>query len=435
MKLILIGVLLISSIIHVKALTISEIMSNPTGDDSGREWVEIYNESGTDVDLSTMTISIKGGTAVVATTLQGGTVIPAGNYAIIGSVVSGQTKFLQDFPSYSGPLLKSSISLVNTGVTSVDIKLNGATVASVPSYTAAKEGYTLSYMGGSYVTGTPTPGAENQVADTSSGETGNGNATTTETQVTLPQMSPPSADIMIYLPTEKLVVAGAESEFSVFSQTRAGKPINDLRYTWAFGDGGQSTGSSTKYRYVYSGRYIAQVEAMNANVAGTGRMVVRVVPPEILISDLGTGKYGAYVEMKNPNAYDLDLSQWVLTIDGSAFPFPKNTILSAGNTTRFSGVAMGFASTTVSTSTVIKILFPNLEEVTKYHAKLEEAAIATTTKSAIIVKSQPSVRPLQKLVLGVSTSTTSEIASTSLPIVRSKDTRIVSWFRKLLGRQ
>jgi hypothetical protein len=185
-------------------------------------------------------------------------------------------------------------------VTSIDIKLNGATVASLPSYTAAKEGFTLSYTGGSYVTGTPTAGLENQVADTGT-ETNTGNATTTDTQVTLPQMSPPSADIMIYLPTEKVVVAGAEADFSVFSQTRAGKPINDLRYTWAFGDGGQGTGSSTKYRYGYSGRYIAQVEATNALVAGTGRMVVRVVPPDIVISSIGSGKYGSYIELSNQN--------------------------------------------------------------------------------------------------------------------------------------
>jgi hypothetical protein len=197
MKIILVTTLFILGVSGASALTISEVMSNPTGDDSGREWIEIYNEGSADLDISFMTLSIKGGAAVVTTPLQGGTSLPAGGYAIIGSVVSGQTKFLQDYPSYSGILFKSSISLVNTGVASIDIKLNGSTAASLPSYTAAKEGYTLSYVGGSYVTGNPTPGADNQVAETTSTTP---TATTTETQVTLPQMSPPSADIMIYRP-------------------------------------------------------------------------------------------------------------------------------------------------------------------------------------------------------------------------------------------
>ncbi|MEZ0209019.1 MAG: lamin tail domain-containing protein, partial [Candidatus Paceibacterota bacterium] len=367
MKHFILAGLITGTIVQVQALTISEVMSNPTGDDNGREWIEVYNEGSTDVDISSMTVSIKGGTAVVTTPLQGGTMLPAGGYVIIGSTVSGSTKFLQDYPSYAGILFKSSISLVNTGVTSIDIKLNGSIVASLPSYTAAKEGSTLSYIGGSYVVGTPTPGSDNQATDTSSSGSSNTASTTTpETQVTLPQMSPPTSDIIIYMPEERVVVAGADSEFSVFSQTRVGKPINDLRYSWAFGDGGQATGSSTNYRYVYPGRYIAQVEAVSATTIGSGRMVVRVVSPDISITSVGAGKYGAYIDIRNPNTYDIDLSQWRITIDGASFPFPKNTWLLSGQTTRFPGSAMGFASTTLSSTSSVKIVFPSLEEVTHY---------------------------------------------------------------------
>lgn len=426
MKSILITVLFGATFAYASALTISEVMSNPTGDDSGREWIEIYNETDAEVDLSAMTVSIKGATALVTTPLQGGYTLPANGYAIIASVVSGQTKFLQDYPNYSGLLFKSSISLVNTGVTSVDIKLHGATVANLPSYTAAKEGTTLSYIGGSLVAGIPTPGGDNQVVEV---VTPTVNATTTETQITVPQMSPPTADIIIYMPTEKVVVAGAESEFTVFSQTRAGKAINDLRYGWAFGDGGQGTGSSTKYRYAYSGRYIAQVEGFSNTVYGTGRMVVRVVPPDLFITALGTGKYGSYVEIKNPNSYDLDLSQWMLTIDGASFPFPKNTLLSAGASTRFSGLAMGFASTTMATSTVVKILFPNLEEVTRYVPPSVETTVVPQFITATTTPLRVATRPQQKLVLGVSTSTKALPATTTPTRTASKDRRIVDWFK------
>jgi hypothetical protein len=427
--------LFLSGFVSAHALIISEVMSNPTGDDSGREWIEVYNDEAVPLDLSSMTVSIKGGTAVATTPLQGGTNLTPGTYAVIGSTVSGATKFLQDYPSYSGLLFKASISLVNTGVTSIDIKISGVTAASLPSYTAAKEGSTLSFVGGAYVAGNPTPGGENQTTDTSSSNNNSNpiSATTTDTQVVLPQATPPSPNIVIYMPTEKVVVAGASADFSVFSQTREGKALNDIIYSWAFGDGGQAFGSSTKYTYGYAGRYIAQVQGVNANVAGTGRMVVRVVPPDISINAFASGKYGAYVDITNPNSYDLDLSDWLLTINDVPYPFPKNTLLPAGGTTRFSGAAMGFAKIDTTSTTTIRILFPNLEEVTRYQSFVSSsplvlASTGTVTLSIVPAKKITVAKP--KSVLG--TSTVSVQATSSKPATYSKDTRIIMWLKSWL---
>lgn len=428
MKTIITLSMLLAGIMQAQALAISEVMSNPIGDDSGREWIEVSNDTASDIDLSAMTVSIKGGSFAIVTPLQGGAVLPPGGYAIIASTVSGATKFLQDYPSYVGPLFRASMSLVNTGITSIDIKLNGTLIASLPSYTAAKEGQTLSFISGSYVTGNPTPGSDNQAADTGQNAS---NATTTDNQTTLPQMSPPLPDIVLYMPEEKVVVAGAESDFSAFAMTRANKPINDVQYTWAFGDGGQGTGSSTKYRYVYNGYYVAQVEALGPTMYGKGRTKVRVVSPDLVISSFGIGKYGSYVEITNPNTYDLDLSQWTLTLNGAGFPFPKNTLLPANSTTRFSGLAMGFASTTIASSTVIKILFPNLEEVTRYSPPLLEKkteTIVSLPNSTVKVVSHA-----QPKVLGIST-TTKTTSATALVSKAQKDKRIAAWLKGLFGR-
>lgn len=417
-------------IANVHALVVNEVMSNPAGDDSGREWVELYNETDAPIDLTGMTVSIKGGSFISTTLVGGGNILPAGGYAIIGSTVSGATKFLQDYPAFTGPLLRSSISLVNTGATSIDIKV-GTVTTGITSYVAAKENHTLSFIGGTYVTGIPTPGAQNAAAESDIENTST-TATTTATQVTLPQMSPPTADIVLYMPEEKVAVAGAESEFSVFALTRAGKNIDNLVYSWTFGDGGQAVGSSTKYRYAYTGRYVAYAEALNGSVYGTGRMSVRVVSPDISIAKVGTGKYGAYVDITNPNPYELNLSQWVLSIDGARFPFPKNTVLLPGNTTRFSGVAMGFASTTLSTSTLVRITFPNLEEVVRYSSMQEEGNTATTTV-ATIPKAAPrkvASNTPKPQVLGASSPSSTKQTSTSS---KTKDTRIVAWFKRVFA--
>lgn len=419
--------LVVMGITSTHALVISEVMSNPTGDDSGREWIELYNDSGADADLSSVSISIKGGSFSVGTLLQGGTVLPPGGYAIIASTVSGTTKFLTDYPSYAGTLLRASISLVNTGVTSIDVKVNGVIVSTLPSYTAAKEGQTLSLINGGYVAGSPTPGAENQIVDAG---TSNGNttqtSTSTEQQLTVPRMSPPSPDIIIYLPEEKTVVAGAESWFETFALTRNGNLVPNVTYTWAFGDGGQTTGSSTRYRYVYPGRYVTQVEAGNGNVNGIARMRVRVVSPDMEITQASSGKYGSFIDIKNPNAYDLDLSQWSLLIDGAGYPFPKNTILPAMGTTRFAGLAMGFASTTFSTSTIVSVRFPNLEEVTRYTSPSYSPIVIATSSPVRVSQKVIVQQPAKERVLGVATT------SVQIYQKQTKDTRLVAWMKSIL---
>ncbi len=441
MKSIILILAFLSMTVSTHALVINEVMSNPLGDDSGREWIEIYNNSESSVDLTTLTISVKGGTFVPITPVSGGVTLAPHGYAIIGSTVSLTTRFTQDYPSYNGPLLKSAISLVNTGVTSLEIKMSGSVADTLSSYTAAKEGNTYSLLNGTFAAGAPTPGEENktviseEVLPTTTDPSG--------TQSTLPRSSSPSADIVLYLPTEKTVVAGAPSLFLVSSMTHAGKGINDMVYTWAFGDGGQSTGSSTLYRYLYPGRYVAQVEGTNGLIAGTGRMIVRVVSPDILLSSIGSGKYGNYIDLTNPSAYDLDISSWKILIDGAPFSFPKNTLLAHG-VTRFTGVAMGFASTTVSSSTLIKLLFPNMDEVLRV-TQGGESNPSTFEKKIVQITLVPGVNlstrqpPLSKSILirATSSKAVSTITTTTSNMVSkttNKDVRLATWIKSLFGR-
>lgn len=409
MKKSVITLLCISSMLHTHALLINEVMSNPVGDDGGREWIELYNNTENSVDVSSLTISIKGGSFIPVTPVGGGISISSYGYAIIGSTVSGATKFMLDYPGYTGPLFKSAVSLVNTGVTSIDIKLQGAIVDTLPSYTAAKEGSTYSLIKGIFVVGIPTPGEENKEVASS---TEDATTSPTGTQATIPQMAPPSADIVLYLPSEKLVVAGAPALFSTYSLTRSGKAIDAMTYSWSFGDGGERTGSTTTYRYFYPGRYVAQVEGTNGLVAGVGRVMIKVVSPDISISTISIGKYGHYIDITNPNKYDLDISGWKLSIDGALFPFPKNTLLLEG-VTHFSGLSMGFASTTIASSTVVKLMFPNMEEV----VRASQSEVASTSLEMISL--QKSSQVVLKTVPQKIVSQDTKVKAVTLPSVRA----------------
>ncbi len=435
-KFVILVLLLISGGVYTSALTINEVMSNPVGDDSGREWFELYNNTDESIDLTALTISIKGGSYVGVTPVSGGVMISPHGYAIIGSTVSGATRFTQDYPAYSGVLFKSSISLVNTGVTSIDIKLGGVSVDSLPSYTAAKEGSTYSFIGGAFAEGTPTPGEENKINSSPPGD-----ATTTppSSQTTVGQ-SPPSADIVLYLPNERLIVAGAPALFSVSSLTHSGSSIGGMSYTWSFGDGGERTGATTTYRYFYPGRYLAQVEGTNGMIAGTARMTVKVVQPDISMSTILNGKYGSYIDITNPNKYDLDISGWRISIDGAMYSFPKNTLIAEG-ITHFPGATMGFASTTISSSTILKLLFPNMEEVVRMYQGVDgytnkEATTSTfalATSSPVEKKTAPSQpkSTAKQISLSKSTATLSTTSSVLLSNTIKKDTRLASWMKSL----
>lgn len=385
---------------YAHALIISEIMYDPQGSDTSREWVEVYNDTQSDINLSTWKF-FESGTNHSLAPSQGGATVPVNGYAVIAD---NPAKFLLDYPTFSGILFDSSFLLANTGEhLAVKETSTGPEISPVdynPALGGNDDGSTLSFISGAWTRGEATPGLENKasilIVSTST------SATTTENQATVAQMSPPTSDIVFYLPFEKTVVAGADAEFNTYAMTRGGKNIDNLICNWSFGDGGRATGTSTKYIYAYPGKYIAQVEGANSYVAGTGRINVRVVTPDIFIEKIGAGKYGTYIDIKNPNTYELDLSQWKLLINEQTFPFPKNTLIAGNTTTHFSGLAMGFASTTISASTTVKILFPNLEEVTRYSVSSDIVNVISTSAISNLNFAKP-------MVLGVSTTTVSSL--------------------------
>lgn len=416
----------------VQALRVSEIVSNPIGDDGGREWFEVYNDTENDIDLSLLTISIKGGNPISVTPVSGGTSLRAHGYAVIGSMVSGATKVTQDYPSLTIPVFRAAISLVNTGTTSLEIRLSGSVTDSV-TYTGAKEGYGFGSVDGIFVTTEPTPGEVNRKAETKE------EGSAPQNQVTLSQGYNPLPQLMLYLPKEKKVAAGAFMPYSVVVADDKGAQVSDVLYTWSFGDGGYRLGATTSYAYHYDGTYILEVEATNGKMEGRGRMKVSVYTPELMLSPIGFGKYGNFIEITNNADQELDISGWYLSLDGAGFKFPKNTFLGEG-VTRFPGLALGFASTTVGTSTVIKLLFPTGEEVTRVaqvgqvsHNASVETYIKLPLKAEEIIKKPKAVTFSQgKPLESKKSATSSLVRTTSVPASQKHDTRFASWIKNIL---
>ncbi len=93
------------------AIIINEIMYNPDGTDTGREWIELYNNENFDVDINEWRL-FENDVNHGLTVSQGEFVIPSNEYAVIAD---NADIFLLDYPDFDKTLIDSAFSLNNLG--------------------------------------------------------------------------------------------------------------------------------------------------------------------------------------------------------------------------------------------------------------------------------------------------------------------------------
>ncbi len=138
---------------------VSEIMYDLPGSDSGREWVEIKN-TGTQsisVDFKKWKL-VESDNSHNVSFFRGNQVLPPQGFAVIAS---DPNKFLQDWPSYQGSILRSSFSLNNSSG-KILIKLGTTTSTTLVNYDsnlgATGDGNSLQLFDSGWKASIPTPG-------------------------------------------------------------------------------------------------------------------------------------------------------------------------------------------------------------------------------------------------------------------------------------
>jgi hypothetical protein len=99
--------------IAMAQVAITEIMFDPSGVDSGHEWVEVYNEGTSSIPLSTWKL-YEGNANHKIIAASGDSMLAPVAYAVIAS---NAAKFRNDYPNFAGALFHSAISLDNGGET------------------------------------------------------------------------------------------------------------------------------------------------------------------------------------------------------------------------------------------------------------------------------------------------------------------------------
>lgn len=338
-------------------IIITEIMYDMEGSDSGREWVEIFNNGGEDVDVSDWWF-FEGSNHGFQ---NDGAILGAGAYAV---VVDDIGKFTSDFPSVTGLILDSSaFSLKNTGeyIAIKDIDKNEVDGLSfIPLSMADGQGSSLQLVSGVWVAYLPTPGAPNNEDENTSSS---GNTTTTQTSGDSGIWIEDTKRIYADAGIDRTVFVGADSLFEGEAQGFTKEPIENARYIWNFGDGEIKEGQNVLYAYKYPGEYTVFLDVVSGKYTAHDRIKARAVPAEIQISNIKSGVDG-FLELHNLSKEEINLSWWRLRVGNNHFTLPEHTYILPDKKVIFSADTTGLS--VVVGSNDISLLYPNGEIAVKY---------------------------------------------------------------------
>lgn len=340
-------VVILSPLISYAQVAISEVMYDPAGTDTKREWVEVCNVSSGSVDLTTFKLfESSSNHGIVA--FSGGSTLEAGR---CGVVADDPASFKIDFPSYSDALFDSSFSLSNSGEqlilrTAADVDID---TSSYPATAAKGDGNTLHRSGSTYTAGAATPGTESGFsAPSGSGSSGTGDVDGSQVNQNGNTATPAAGvgsvinfQTVTVEPTPKLTVRAtvpAESVVGVLTKMDAeayntkGQVVK-ANFKWNFGDGMSDTGADVRHAYGADGAYAVHVSASIDGLSDSVTHSLFVAPSLVKVSASADGKT---MLVQNSGDVSLDLTAWKIKAGGQYYVFPDNTFILPKTTVKFS---------------------------------------------------------------------------------------------------
>lgn len=349
----LISIFLIPQI--VSALTITELMYNPEGSDSNREWVEIHNDSGEAKELTASNVRLirtDGGRNEKRHTIRSDeySTICENEIVIIAKNVD---TFKAEYPSYSGKIFKSAFSFLNSEAY-VSIAIDGTELSRF-NYSSDNggndDGQSLHNHGGVAIANVPGPGSLPNGGYPTIGNCQVASTTETVAETTIQTNSSSSSSSsrrssssrtieedrrekseiesgVIVTPSEILV--NVENKFYVNLHNKKEETIRKARMVFNFGDGTMISGNTVNHIYKYPGEYA--VVAYSENYDFSIQAKIKVEEPNLGIENKGT-----HIEIKNYHNFDVNLSDWTIETDiagrpETLFEFPNDSIILANET-------------------------------------------------------------------------------------------------------
>jgi hypothetical protein len=319
-------------------ISITEIMYDPAGADTKREWIEVFNEGTSDIDLTTWFFFENNVFHKITAYAQ--SILKAGEYAIIADSF---TDFLLDYVGFTGLLFDSAFSLNNTGEP-LAMTNNAKETIDAFTYTsdmgAKNDGNSLQINNGLAISALPTPGASNSTqpqspqatssatsTNTSSNSSTNTNNTNTSTHI---QQTP----LSIYLPTIPFKVGIGRNRIvpintPLMFEVEVSETKSSLSYEWSFGDIQNKKGKKVEHIYDFAGMYNVVLTAKDKE---SGREVVSRSVVEVIQPDIVVEQKESTVTLTNTSDSEINIGGFIVEYVGRTIIVPQNTIIGAGKT-------------------------------------------------------------------------------------------------------
>lgn len=323
---------------RVSALVeITEIMYDHEGTDTKKEWIEVYNNSESAIDLTTYKLR-EADTNHAIKSYGGSGLVPARGYGIIAdSPIDVESEL-------AGALIfDSSFSLSNSGEELSVINPDGSTDNSIlydVSLGAKGDGNSLQKIDGAWISTSPTPGAENKPGGTEvKTETfseSSSSLDSTKTSSSNSKQKPKTFYLEVTIPNAIFVGENVAFKAKTFDENE--NELTYSHYRWSFGDGGFSTEANPVHVYDAVGDYIVYIESTSGIYTETNKQRIHVYEKPFIIDSVS----GDNLVIKNISSNETDIGGWSVMSGGLLYIFPKHTYLLGKSSLRVSSNITGF---------------------------------------------------------------------------------------------
>ena len=398
---------------------INEIKYSP----STKQWVEIYNDGDSIVDLTQYKILDAGaavnGHGISLCSKQ----LSPHSYAIIAKVP-------EDFSGSAFALCKSPLGIKSTADDTVVLKIGSDSIDTVSvSEGSATNGNSLQLINNSWSGATPTPGTANQNSSGSSNEEeiiNSGDDEDEEDSTTTSKTIPKLQKLKVQIISPKIIHLGVPFTIEGKGTGTLGEKLTRGRYYWNFDDGDFREVKATitekfTHTYFYPGDYTITLlyypDVFTDVPDATAEVTIKALEPKILISRVGeVGDF--FIELTNSTGHNANISDWILISDHRVFTFPKNTTLSSNKKMTISPKVSGFS---IEDKSSLKLMTPEREVVFEYMSSsvLQNKVAAKKSSSVAKTEEKPFITAENLTATSIlgQNKKTSDSSSSIVPIV------------------
>lgn len=339
------------------ALIISEIMYDPEGSDTKREWVEIYNDSESNIDISKIKLRENNVNHSISV-FQGPNILESKKWAIIAD---NPEYFLIDYPSYTGQLFDCAFSLSNTGET-LDLIDSAGIVLDSLAYTgdlgAKDNGFSLQLAGEILIPAGSTIGEENkkeseELEESEDEEDGDLDISSHSEQEALTSLSKKEI-LKIGAGRERAVLINSPFTFeAIFDKGNSNQP----KFHWYFGDGHFRSGKNVSHLYKREGIYNVILHGKNSNQYAVSRTKVFAYEPKLIFSATTTVTGSFEIKAQNNSKNEANIGGFEIDFgQNDEYIFPPDTIIEPNSSIIFDEELFRLEK---KDSSILKVFYPN----------------------------------------------------------------------------